>query len=155
MAVVTFDSEAWRASEDPHGFIVALVEEAERTYRKAMTELVYPAGWSAEAKAETATWIALYKPAEQREIAAHLPPGLNTSAFAEWMTERRRRKLTRWTVATLKRQFVWLGSRTLTDQRAIVEQSIKNGWQGLFDVRKGGGGESPLERIRKQTGFDW
>jgi len=58
-------------------------------------------------------------------------PGF-AEAWAEWLAYRRSRKLTT-APATLKRQLGMLGEQP--DPVAVIEQTITNGWNGLFPLK--------------------
>ncbi|MDD5110898.1 MAG: hypothetical protein PHI63_06860 [Patescibacteria group bacterium] len=62
-----------------------------------------------------------------------LPGWLNKRKWQEWLDYRKERRLTR-TPATIKRQLKFLEVNK-ADHEAIIEQSIANGWQGLFPSR--------------------
>lgn len=54
------------------------------------------------------------------------------AAWGEWLTYRRERKLTV-TPTCLKKQLAMLENQT--DPIAVLNQSIQNGWQGLFPIK--------------------
>ncbi|MDD5110866.1 MAG: hypothetical protein PHI63_06700, partial [Patescibacteria group bacterium] len=62
-----------------------------------------------------------------------LPGWLNKRKWQEWLDYRKERRLT-CTPATIKRQLKFLEVNK-ADHEAIIEQSIANGWQGLFPSR--------------------
>jgi len=52
----------------------------------------------------------------------------------EWVSYRREIKK-KMTPATIKKQVKFLSGRTPEEQQAIIDQSITNGWTGLFEVK--------------------
>lgn len=73
------------------------------------------------------------------------PPGLNPLAWEKWIDYRKqiRKPLKPASIPAAQRQLAAFGS----DQVAVVEQSVANGWQGLFALKQGGKPESkPLLR---------
>jgi len=62
-----------------------------------------------------------------------LPQWLNKEAWAEWMQFRKeiKKKLVK---TTISRQLKFL-EKHKENHVAILEQSIQNGWQGLFDIK--------------------
>jgi len=63
----------------------------------------------------------------------NLPQWLNKEIWAEWVQFRKelRKKLVQ---TTINRQLKFL-EKHKENHVAILEQSIQNGWQGLFDVK--------------------
>lgn len=78
------------------------------------------------------------KPARARDPLpeADMPPGLNETAWAQWVDYRKqlRKPLKPVSMPATQRKLAAFGS----DQAAVVEQSIANGWLGLFDLKPGG-----------------
>lgn len=74
-----------------------------------------------------------------------LPDWLNKQKWAEWVEYRKARRLTT-TDITLKRQISFLG-RFQSEHESIIEQSITNGWQGLFEPR--GSASKPPTNVLK------
>jgi len=62
-----------------------------------------------------------------------LPQWLNKEAWAEWVQFRKeiKKKLVQ---TTINRQLKFL-EKHKENHVAILEQSIQNGWQGLFDIK--------------------
>lgn len=70
-----------------------------------------------------------------------LPPlGLDPQAWDRWSSYRKkiRRPLKQASITAAQKSLAAFGD----DQLAVVEQSIANGWQGLFDLKKGGRNET-------------
>jgi hypothetical protein len=68
--------------------------------------------------------------------ALDLPDGLSGPRWAEWIEYRRKRKLTV-TEITMRKQLVMLSKWIARghDVNAVIEASITNGWQGLFEPK--------------------
>jgi hypothetical protein len=64
-----------------------------------------------------------------------LPEGVR-GRFEEWMPFRRAMKKCKDFDAMFLKQIAWLKQFTTTDQIEIIDQSIRNGWQGLFRPKK-------------------
>jgi hypothetical protein len=64
-----------------------------------------------------------------------LPSWLNVSKWEEWVAYRKERRLT-CTPTTLTRQIAFL-ARFQAQHESIIEKSITNGWQGLFELNNG------------------
>ncbi len=64
----------------------------------------------------------------------NLPQWLNQEAWTEWVQFRKeiKKKLVQ---TTINRQLKFL-EKHKTNHVAILEQSIQNGWQGLFEVKQ-------------------
>lgn len=77
------------------------------------------------------------------EATAH-PPGLNASAWEKWLSYRKqiRKPLKQASIPAAQQALAAFGS----DQEAVVQQSIANGYQGLFPLKNGGSREAS-ERI--------
>ena len=63
---------------------------------------------------------------------AEIPQSLE-SCWKEWLAYRRERKLPAFKPITIKRQIAFLAAQP--DPAACVNQSILNGWQGLFELK--------------------
>lgn len=72
------------------------------------------------------------------------PSGLDRNAWSTWFEYRKqiRKPLKPASILAAQRKLAAFGS----DQAAVVEQSIANGWQGLFSM-KNGGSHAPRERV--------
>ena len=71
------------------------------------------------------------------------PEGLNADAWNEWDAYRKQAKLRAVKRASVLKQQRWLVSQGPPDiQQRIVDQSIRNNWQGLFELKKGDGNGS-------------
>lgn len=66
---------------------------------------------------------------------AEIPENLE-SCWKEWLAYRRERKLPAFKPITIKRQIAFLAAQP--DPAACVEQSIRHGWQGLFELKTNG-----------------
>lgn len=70
---------------------------------------------------------------KNRGEKAQPPPGLNLPAWNKWVEYRQKRR------PAIKPESIEAAMKKLAsygaDQMAIVEQSIANGWQGLFDLK--------------------
>ena len=78
----------------------------------------------------------------------NLPSWLDRKKWAEWIAYRKARRLTI-TEATITRQIAQL--EKFKDQHvAMIEQSIKNGWQGIFEL-KGGVVTKPSNVLNKTS----
>lgn len=80
-------------------------------------------------------------------------------AWMEWFQFRKEIKKTL-KESTIKKQMQFLGARAESEAIAIINQSIKNGWTGLFDIKQNGHGSTkntasseiiPRKRDFKQT----
>lgn len=83
------------------------------------------------------------------------PPGLNPAAWHRWAAYRVeiRKPIKPASLLAAQRKLAGFGA----DQPAVVEQSIANGWQGLFPVGGTGAGQpklSAVDRVRQATGVD-
>ncbi len=84
-----------------------------------------------------------------------IPPGLNTpgfqTAWREWLSYRREcRKPIR--PSTAKRQLQELATNLPEIAIAMIEQSIRCGWQGLFDLKTGPAQGSGVHRMQAAKG---
>lgn len=71
----------------------------------------------------------------EKKVALELPDWLDKQKWGEWLEYRKSRRLTTSNI-TLGRQIQFLG-RFQSQHREIIEQSITNGWQGLFEPKNG------------------
>ena len=90
-------------------------------------------------------------PGQAPEAAPELPPGLDPAAWKRWHDYRReiRKPLKPVSLPAAQRELAAFGC----DQSAVVEQSIANGYQGLFDLKKRANGSGhaagkPARRLR-------
>lgn len=74
------------------------------------------------------------------------PSTLSREAWREWVRYRKGRKAKPYTADGALRQMVWLARFTLDDQSAIVEQSVRQGYQGLFELKNGNSRSSSKSR---------
>lgn len=87
------------------------------------------------------------------------PSGLNRQAWKAWVGYRKTKKL-RYTPDGALRQMQWLSRYTQDQQGQIVEQSVRQGYQGLFELKgaangadRGSGGSRPsaVEQVERAT----
>lgn len=83
-----------------------------------------------------------------------VPQNLRNPEFLEvwgrWIPFRQKIKGCKDWVALFGEQLKWLGTFPEPTARAILEQSIRNGWQGLFEIKGGTQGKPPPINIRNQ-----
>ena len=81
------------------------------------------------------------------------------ATWMEWFNYRKEIKKTL-KESTIKKQMQFLGARSESEAIAIINQSIKNGWTGLFEIKQNGYGTAkntasgetiPRKRTFKQT----
>ncbi len=100
---------------------------------------------------------------KKRSPKAPLPEmvaGVNSDAWDEYTAYRRERKLPKLKPTTVTSQWKWLVSQgDENHQAAIIEQTIRQGWQGLFELKterplKGNGGyQRPSTMDRAMESF--
>jgi hypothetical protein len=73
-------------------------------------------------------------PSAKTQADAELPPGLDPAAWSRWTDYRKqiRKALKPVSIPAAQRELAAFGA----DQAAVVEQSIANGWQGLFALKE-------------------
>lgn len=103
------------------------------------------AGANADANAPANTVQKHTQPQPQVKDTPPLPPtpveGLNTEAWAEYMAHRKQLRAKPLKPASIEKQQRWLVAQGPPDiQRLIVDQTIRNNWQGLFELKGGGNG---------------
>lgn len=69
-----------------------------------------------------------------------IPDGINQPAWNEWVDYRKSKKKSV-SQAAAKKQFKLLSNYSLSDQQSVIDQSISNDYQGLFEL-KGNSNES-------------
>jgi hypothetical protein len=69
---------------------------------------------------------------------ADVPVSLR-SCWGEWLEYRKERRLAPYKPSTVKRLLNWLQEQP--DPAAVVDQSIRQGWQGLFELKAHPGGK--------------
>lgn len=81
------------------------------------------------------------KPARFDPLAIDLPDSVPAEVWGEWIAYRRKRKLTV-TEPTMKAQVKKLAEFASRGCRPdlVIQQSIANGWQGLFELKSGQSG---------------
>lgn len=77
--------------------------------------------------------------------------GLNLQAWEQWVQYRKeiRKPLKQASIPAAQKSLAAFGP----DQQAVVEQSIANGWQGLFDLKRSPQVGAPVQQIRPQRAF--
>lgn len=88
--------------------------------------------------------------AQARAVGNELPEFpqiLKTDAFlaawSDWLAYRRERKLSAWKPRTIQAQLATLADLGEPSAVESIRQSIRNGWQGLFEPRNGISGHNP------------
>lgn len=81
-----------------------------------------------------------YKKNKQKKsdlVVTEIPPGLNLTAWERWIDYRKKisKSLKPASIATAQKKFAEFGDQ----QEAVVEQSIANGWTGLFSIKNQSG----------------
>lgn len=79
------------------------------------------------------------KPARFDPMAIDLPDGIPADAWGRWITYRRQRKLStteQTAFAQIEKLVAWRGKGHSPPK--IIDESIANGWQGLFEPKVGG-----------------
>ena len=83
-----------------------------------------------------------------------IPPKLDSpefqAAWLEWLAYRRERKLTL-TARTVNAQLEKLAGWGTSAAIESINASIANGWQGLFDQRKGNGNGRSRNQVRQDS----
>lgn len=79
------------------------------------------------------------------QAKAEMPPGLDVSAWARWVEYRKelRKPLKQVSIPAAQKALAAYGSQ----QAAVVEQSIANGWSGLFDLKRDAKSTPPTDRF--------
>ena len=74
---------------------------------------------------------------EKRKEEKKTPVGLNVDAWNGYLEFRKRIKLKKLTKASCQKQMKWLIEQgDFEVQAQIIDNSIRNGWQGLFSLKK-------------------
>ena len=100
------------------------------------------------------------KKEDKRAASPPLPDGLNLEAWERWVSYRREAKLKPWKPVTIKAQTKKLIMLTHEQQAKCIDQSISNGWAGLFPekftadnyYREGRGYHNPSDDWGRQGG---
>lgn len=83
------------------------------------------------------------KPARFDALSLVLPTGLKESQWEEWISYRRSRKFSTTEQTALKQiQFLAACIAKGLDPASIIDASIRNGWQGLFEPTAAGSGRA-------------
>jgi len=92
------------------------------------------------------------KKKQQEIVAIEYPINLNKEAWIEWIDHRKQsrlKKLTQKGEVLAMKNLVAMGDAQM--QRSIIEQSMANGWQGLFLLKK----QSQGQQAEKGNIMDW
>lgn len=76
------------------------------------------------------------KPEVKKEVATiEVPQNINKEAWSDWEQYRKeiKKKISQ---TTAKKQFAFLQKYNFEEQRQIIDSSIQNSWQGLFEPKK-------------------
>jgi hypothetical protein len=88
--------------------------------------------------------------------ALPLPESLNLEAWEEWMAYRRERKLPKYKDASIKKNAKFLAVFTKEQQQEIVDYSIRNSYQGLFEPKEAANAKRLTSYERSQQALkDW
>ncbi|MDB4261554.1 hypothetical protein N9878_01670 [bacterium] len=79
-----------------------------------------------------------------------VPVGINSAAWTEWVDYRKTKKKTVSQAAATK-QFKLLSTYSLADQQKIIDNSISNDYQGLFELK----GKTAVASTRKSDLTEW
>lgn len=94
---------------------------------------------------------------DKKKKATTLPAGLDCPEFrktwAEWEQFRREKKQTL-TPTTARKQLSALRARAPQEAITMLEQSMKNGWTGIFEVKTNGNGQTTTANTRERSGAD-
>jgi hypothetical protein len=72
-----------------------------------------------------------------------IEPSLDLDVWREWISYRKELKSVKaYTPSGAQRQMRWLARHTRDQQRQIVDNSIRQGYQGLFELKDSGNGTS-------------
>lgn len=90
------------------------------------------------------------KPAKFDPASIPIPDGLNLTKWGEWIAYRRGRRLTT-AEPTMRKQLEFLTQCQARGQPAdaVIEASIANGWQGLFELKGSGNGKNGSSRAER------
>lgn len=95
---------------------------------------------------------------KRKSASPPLPDGLNLEAWERWLAYRRESGKPKWKPITIKAKTKQLVALSLDQQAACINDSIGNGWIGLFPEKWMKGGlksgerqESAVERIRRRA----
>jgi len=78
----------------------------------------------------------------------NLPAWINKKVFSDWMEYRKELKKPL-TLSTIKRQIKFL-EKHKKDHVEIIENSIRNGWRGLFEIKKDFSNSDARRALEKQ-----
>lgn len=80
--------------------------------------------------------------------ATDIPPALNRGAWTAWLDYRKQAKLKKYTPVSAQKLMAMLAKHPAAKQQEIVDLSIRNGYQGLFDKRDSRGTNSEGSKPR-------
>jgi uncharacterized protein YdaU (DUF1376 family) len=92
-----------------------------------------------------------HKPITNKEIV--IPEGINIESWNEWFTYRKEKKKTV-SQAAAKKQFNLLAKYTTEQQKLIIDTSIQNDYQGLFEP-KVNNNEAHKRVLDEQDNINW
>jgi len=70
-----------------------------------------------------------------KEEVLEIPESINKEAWNEWESYRKERKLSSYKNRSKKVVWNFLAEYSKEDQMKVINQSIKNNWQGLFELK--------------------
>ena len=79
-----------------------------------------------------------------------IPDGINLSAWNEWVAYRKTKKKTV-SQAAAKKQFKLLSNYSTSDQQLVIDNSISNDYQGLFELKGNSNGQHQQPLAQGQT----
>jgi hypothetical protein len=86
-----------------------------------------------------------------------IPEGINRDSWTEWIEARKANKK-KVSEAAAKKQFKLLLKYTEEEQKLIIDKSIQNDYQGLFDLKENGNGNYQANKRQNEiddTSTDW
>ena len=86
-----------------------------------------------------------------------IPEGINIDSWTEWIEARKANKK-KVSEAAAKKQFKLLAKYTEEQQKQIIDNSIQNDYQGLFDLKENGNGNYQANKRQTEiddTSTDW
>jgi hypothetical protein len=86
-----------------------------------------------------------------------IPDGINIDSWNEWIEARKANKK-KVSEAAAKKQFKLLLKYTEEEQKLIIDKSIQNDYQGLFDLKENGNGNYQANKRQNEiddTSTDW
>lgn len=87
---------------------------------------------------------------ERKDQEIVIPDGINLSAWNEWVAYRKTKKKTV-SQAAAKKQFKLLSNYSTSDQQLVIDNSISNDYQGLFELKGNSNGQHQQPLAQGQT----